>query len=850
MKTKIIGGKKFLIILLLGICIITLAMTFISQNDEKAFAIEQYEDKVYCNTTINEDFADDCVLVVVDKFHSKLNKKYNKEYFKGLQIKSVTDLMAIDKSEDELTFLNTEDFRQILKLELEEPFKQNVLDVVHTLEQMDGVLSASPSHAFKDYSLPACSEGSRYADLWGLHGEYGIDAESAWEITTGSSSVRVGIIDTGVDSHDDLTGNLVEGWNVLSEDTTQNDTVGHGTHIAGTIGATGDNEVGVVGVAPNVSLVPIQAAIGLPIPLLDMVIPLLNEDTCVSAIEWAIENNIDIINFSIGSYSEPLALKTAISDYTGLFVCAAGNGQKVSNEYIGLDTNSTPCYPANYTHGQTFSNRIISVGAIDSAGDITSFSNYGATTVDVFAPGANILSTVPTSVSSNGYAYFNGTSMATPHVVGVAALLWSEFLWNPYELSRADIAVKVKQTILQNVTYDSRYIGKCLSGGRLNAYKALNNIPYRQVMSGFGYSSLLHHWRGEEDLLIDKTYSFSVDSSKTLVFDESTDLTFSLATNSVYNAWYEITGSFIYTLKNSADEIIPIEGNDSFTSTFRVGLISNVSYTNESFTINTGTLTNDTYTLYLSCTASRIGDTESSSEAFTFRVNSSCVAEGSLITLIDGTQVAVENLTGNENILVWDMHTGEYGSAPILFIDSDPSTFYEVIKLTFSDGTEVKVIDEHAFFDMTLGEYIFLRKNASQYIGDYFNKQGTNGAWTTVQLMNVNVYTETTTAWSPVTYGYLCYYVNGMLSMPGATEGLINIFDVNTALMKYDDIQKATDIQTYGLYTYEEFNAIIPVPEFVFNAFGGQYLKVSIGKGLITLPEIAALLERYADFFD
>lgn len=229
--------------------------------------------------------------------------------------------------------------------------------------------------------------------------------------------------------------------------------------------------------------------------------------------------------------------------------------------------------------------------------------------------------------------------------------------------------------------------------------------------------------------------------------------------------------------------------------------------------------------------------------------SSSCVTEGSLITLADGSQVSVESLTGNENLLVWNMLTGQYDTAPILFIDSDPYQAYEVITLTFSDNTQVKVISEHAFFDMTIGEYVFLRNDAAQYIGHYFNKKYGN-TWTTVQLTNVSVGTEYTTAWSPVTYGHLCYYVNGMLSMPGATEGFINIFDVDTTLMQYEAEQMAEDIQMYGLYTYEEFNAIIPLPELVFNAFNGQYLKVSIGKELITLNEIAALLERYAIFFN
>ena len=247
---------------------------------------------------------------------------------------------------------------------------------------------------------------------------------------------------------------------------------------------------------------------------------------------------------------------------------------------------------------------------------------------------------------------------------------------------------------------------------------------------------------------------------------------------------------------------------------------------------------------------SALSDVPNNSLVYISWSKSSCIAAGSLITLADGSRVAVEDLTGEEDLLVWNMLTGQYDTAPILFIDSDPLSSYEIIKLTFSDNTEVKVIDEHAFFDMTIGKYVFMRNDASQYIGHYFNKQGINGTYTTVQLINVTVYNETTTTWSPVTYGHLCYYVNGMLSMPGATEGLINIFDVDTTLMKYDAVQMAADIQTYGLYTYEEFNAIIPLPELVFNAFNGQYLKVSIGKGLITLDEIAALLERYAAFFE
>lgn len=229
--------------------------------------------------------------------------------------------------------------------------------------------------------------------------------------------------------------------------------------------------------------------------------------------------------------------------------------------------------------------------------------------------------------------------------------------------------------------------------------------------------------------------------------------------------------------------------------------------------------------------------------------NSSCIAAGSMITLADGTQKAVEELTGNESLLVWNLYTGTFDYAPIVFIDSDPLRLYEIIRLTFADGTTVDVIDEHGFFDVSLGEYVYLRRDASQYVGHYFNKCNGN-TWTTVQLTGVTISEEYTTAWSPVTYGHLCYYVNGMLSMPGGITGLFNIFEVDASLMAYDAASMATDIATYGVYTYAEFNALITVSQDVFDAFNGPYLKVAVGKGLLTLDDIRALVDRYSGYLE
>ena len=232
----------------------------------------------------------------------------------------------------------------------------------------------------------------------------------------------------------------------------------------------------------------------------------------------------------------------------------------------------------------------------------------------------------------------------------------------------------------------------------------------------------------------------------------------------------------------------------------------------------------------------------------------SCVAAGTLITLADGRQVPVETLTGNEMLLVWNLHTGSFDVAPILFIDHDEAEMYKIINLQFSDGTQVKVIDEHAFWDFNLNKYVFLREDAAQYVGHWFNKQTTdangNMIWTRVQLTNVTITEEYTTAWSPVTYGHLCIYVNGMLSMPGATEGLINIFEVDGDTMQIDQEQYIANIATYGLFTYEEFAEIYSLPETIFEAFGGEYLKISIGKGLIDYETLGELIERYSEFFE
>ena len=228
---------------------------------------------------------------------------------------------------------------------------------------------------------------------------------------------------------------------------------------------------------------------------------------------------------------------------------------------------------------------------------------------------------------------------------------------------------------------------------------------------------------------------------------------------------------------------------------------------------------------------------------------SGCVTPDTLVTLADGSKVRVDSLTGSELLLVWNMEIGKLDFAPIMFVDSEEAEETEVIRLIFSDGTDVKVVYEHGFWDYDLNKYVYLDEDASEFIGHWFAKQ--NGdQLEKVQLVDVVIETEMTEAWSPVTQGHLCYFVNGMLSMPGGVGGLFNIFDVDVETMTYDYEALTRDIETYGLFTYEEMNAIVPLSEDMFNMAGGAYLKISIGKGNMTMEDLVYMIQRYSVYFE
>ena len=307
----------------------------------------------------------------------------------------------------------------------------------------------------------------------------------------------------------------------------------------------------------------------------------------------------------------------------------------------------------------------------------------------------------------------------------------------------------------------------------------------------------------------------------------------------LYAQWEQI--SYNITYKNSNTESV----NGPKTATYGETVTVTVVYTkgqDKAPTVtggvtvtSSGSGTNYTYTFVMPA------------EDVTMTITGSeCVAAGTLITLADGTQKAVEDLTGDELLLVWNLETGRYEAAPIVFVDSDAETEYEVIRLVFADGTDVEIIYEHGFFDVNTGEYVYIDAyNAADYIGHSFIKQGViaENTWETVELVDVMIETKLTTAYSPVTFRQLCYYVDGMLSMPGGIEGLFNIFEVDVDTMSYNAEKMAADIETYGLFTYEDFAGMIP--EEAFYAFNGAWLKVAMGKGMLTWEDIEYMANRY-----
>ncbi len=280
-----------------------------------------------------------------------------------------------------------------------------------------------------------------------IQGEIGvvdadIDGPEAWDLHTGSSSVRLAVVDSGVNAHTDFGGRLITGWNtVLDNDVQTTDfDCPHGTHVAGIAGALGNNAAGVAGVNWGVTLQSVKVLTGCSGV----------ETDCGEGLIWAADNGANICTMSLQYYTGIAFFNDAVNyahDAGLLLIAATGNNQ-----------GRNVAYPAKFEN-------CMGIGATTNEDTIAGFSNYGPE-VDVSAPGENVYATY----YPNTYAYLSGTSMATPHTSGLASLIWS---YNP-NLTNEDVRDILMQTAddLGPAGWDERY-----GWGRINAFAALQLAP-------------------------------------------------------------------------------------------------------------------------------------------------------------------------------------------------------------------------------------------------------------------------------------------------------------------------------------------------------------------------------------
>lgn len=320
-----------------------------------------------------------------------------------------------------------------------------------------------------------------FLNTWGLNntGQFNgsvadadIDAPEAWDMSTGSSDVVVGIIDTGVKwDHVDLVNNMwtnpgeiagngidddgngfiddIHGYDFVNNDGNPMDDHGHGTHVAGTVSADGNNGIGVAGVSWNSQIMALKFMASSGSGSTSDAVRAINYATMMKT-QYGVNILVTCNSWGGGGYSSSLYNAIVANRDAGmLFMAAAGND--------ATNNDSGPHYPSSYDV-----NNIIAVASTDWADHLSSFSNYGATSVDIAAPGSNIYSTT----FNGAYGYMSGTSMATPQVAGLAALAWS---YSPQSTWQ-----EIKTAILTGGDTLAVLNNKVATGKRINAYNTLN----------------------------------------------------------------------------------------------------------------------------------------------------------------------------------------------------------------------------------------------------------------------------------------------------------------------------------------------------------------------------------------
>jgi len=349
---------------------------------------------------------------------------------------------------------------EVIRLDLRDISNAGLSKAINSLHALGSVVLAEPNYEMNAIGVP---NDPRWPSLWGLEK---IGAPAAWDSWQGDSNFTVAVIDTGIDyNHEDLKDSIwkntkeiaannidddgngyiddVIGWNFHWANNNPMDGNGHGTHCAGTVAGKGNNGVGVAGVSWNAKLMPVK--------VLSDSGSGYNFDI-YEGIMYALNNGAKVTSNSYGGGGASSLMATALTAAKNkgvLFVAAAGN-----------ESAATSSYPAYYS--KTYDN-VLSIASTDKLDALSSFSNYGDG-VNIAAPGSDIVSTVP----NNGYQSYSGTSMATPHVAGLATLIWSK---NP-NLTY----LQVKDAILTTGDALPALVGKVDTGTRINAKKALDKV--------------------------------------------------------------------------------------------------------------------------------------------------------------------------------------------------------------------------------------------------------------------------------------------------------------------------------------------------------------------------------------
>lgn len=227
--------------------------------------------------------------------------------------------------------------------------------------------------------------------------------------------------------------------------------------------------------------------------------------------------------------------------------------------------------------------------------------------------------------------------------------------------------------------------------------------------------------------------------------------------------------------------------------------------------------------------------------ACSFTVTGWCFTEGTMITLADGRRTPVENLNQGDYLLVFNHETGRLDYAPASFIihSEEIARVQRVINLRYSNNTIIKIVSYHGFYDKTLSRYVYINEdNVINYIGhEFYVEDGT-----TTKLVDYSITEEYTRIFSPISYYHLNVFANGILTVTNFSEVATNIFEYDEN-MKYDEEKMMKDIETYGLFTYEDFKEY--TTEEIYNAFPAQYFKVAIGKGKGTYEDIIWILNTF-----